>query len=268
MMRGIRLLSTLLFSVLVLFGQQFSKAIEDNSFFIEEAYNQENRVVQHIFTGYYVQETRDFISAFTQEWPVGGQDHQLSLTVAYQFTHAKSNGLGDAYINYRYQLWDEQNWGWAAPRLSIILPTGRTSKGLGDGAVGCQFNLPVSKRWSDEFITHFNAGVTVLPNAKGMNSTGETVRKTLPSSFIGASGIWLLAENFNILLEALQSTASAIDENGSVAYAHSTIINPGVRFALYIGRLQIVPGIGLPVVFQHGVTDISAFLYLSFEHPF
>ena len=29
----------------------FSKAIEDNSFLIEEAYNQETGVVQHIFTG-------------------------------------------------------------------------------------------------------------------------------------------------------------------------------------------------------------------------
>lgn len=34
-------------------AQNYSKAIEDNSFFIEEAYNQESRVVQHIFNGYY-----------------------------------------------------------------------------------------------------------------------------------------------------------------------------------------------------------------------
>ena len=30
------------------FAQEFTKAIEDNSYFIEEAYNQEDHVVQHI----------------------------------------------------------------------------------------------------------------------------------------------------------------------------------------------------------------------------
>ncbi|RPI00613.1 MAG: hypothetical protein EHM64_16905, partial [Ignavibacteriae bacterium] len=33
------------------YGQQFNEAIEDNSFLIEEAFNQEDRVVQHIFNG-------------------------------------------------------------------------------------------------------------------------------------------------------------------------------------------------------------------------
>ena len=31
-----------------IYSQDFSKAIEDNSFFIEEAYNQEEGIIQHI----------------------------------------------------------------------------------------------------------------------------------------------------------------------------------------------------------------------------
>jgi hypothetical protein len=51
-------------------AQQFSEAIEDNSFFIEEAYNQEYRVVQHIFNGiYFSKPQKDFAFTFTQEWP-------------------------------------------------------------------------------------------------------------------------------------------------------------------------------------------------------
>ena len=60
------------------------EAIEDNSFFIEEAYNQEARVVQHISTFSYVAGAapeRD--GSFTQEWPIGGQAHQLSYTIPY-----------------------------------------------------------------------------------------------------------------------------------------------------------------------------------------
>src|SRR5437773_10521171 len=51
-------------------------AIQDNSFLVEEAYNQEPRVVQHIFGM-----TRDadhrWTGTFTQEWPAGGVEHQI-----------------------------------------------------------------------------------------------------------------------------------------------------------------------------------------------
>jgi hypothetical protein len=267
-MRGIRVLGAFLYCMPALFEQQFSKAIEDNSFFIEEAYNQEYRVVQHIFTGYYRQGTKDFIYSFTQEWPIGGQVHQLSFTIPYQFIRAKSKGLGDVYVNYRYQLWDERHWAWVAPRLSLILPTGNTSEGLGTGVVGFQLNLPVSKRWTNGFITHFNAGITVLPNVEGVNNSGAKVHKTLPSYFIGAGGIWLLAENFNILLEVLQSKNSVIDENGSIAYSNSTIISPGVRYAFTVGSVQIVPGVAMPLIVETNTLEKNVFGYLSFEHPF
>src|SRR4051794_16707075 len=54
--------------------------IQDNSFLVEEAYNQEPRVVQHIFAM-----LRDgdhhWTGTFTQEWPAGGLAHQLSYTL-------------------------------------------------------------------------------------------------------------------------------------------------------------------------------------------
>src|SRR5947207_12032333 len=65
------------------------EGIMDNSFLIEEAYNQEAGVVQHIFNGLYsfnrftgVGEKRADLS-FTQEWPVYGQTHQFSYTIPY-----------------------------------------------------------------------------------------------------------------------------------------------------------------------------------------
>jgi hypothetical protein len=239
------------------YAQEFTRAIEDNSFFIEEAYNQEFRVVQHISTGYYQPKTKDFLYSFTQEWPVGGQTHQLSYTIPYLSLQSGRCGFGDIGINYRYQLWDGKDWGWVSPRLTILLPTGRSSDGLGSGVVGFQANLPVSKRWSNGFITHFNAGVTILPEDH-----------TLTSYFFGASGIWLLSENVNLMCEILHTIDAEVDESGGVSHTSQTIISPGVRCAINVGDLQIVPGVALPFTLTAGATELNAFVYLSFEHPF
>ncbi len=51
-------------------ADEFSTAIEDNSFFIEEAYNQDPRVVQHIASmTYFSSPQKDAVISFTQEWP-------------------------------------------------------------------------------------------------------------------------------------------------------------------------------------------------------
>ena len=129
-------------------AKKFPEAIEDNSFFIEEAYNQERRVVQHIFEVYYYSRPdKELFFSFTQEWPVFGAKHQLSYTIPYSRLNGNAlSGLNDLLINYRYQLLDEENWAAVAPRLSLILPTGSLEKGLGNGVPGVQFCIPASKR--------------------------------------------------------------------------------------------------------------------------
>ena len=68
-----------------------AKGIQDNSFFIEEAYNQEAGVVQHILNGWYSvdrmngPDDKEMQFVFTQEWPIGSQTHQFSYTAPYSF---------------------------------------------------------------------------------------------------------------------------------------------------------------------------------------
>ena len=129
--------------------------IEDNSFLIEEAYNQEPGVVQHIFTAAYTKSgrTHGWGFNFTQEWPVFSQDHQFSYTIP--SCHlvedgSRVSGMGDILLNYRYQLLYEGDCKPAvAPRFSLILPTGNRKKGTGNNVVGYQLNLPVSKKIAD-----------------------------------------------------------------------------------------------------------------------
>jgi hypothetical protein len=247
-------------------SQQFSRAIEDNSYFIEEAYNQEPGVIQHISNLYYPTKAKDLLFSYTEEWPVVSQLHQLSVTLPYYSLNMGSNGIGDILLNYRYQFWNEEHWAWIAPRFSVILPTGNKSKGMGSDAVGFQVNIPVSKRLTNEFIIHGNAGATLFPSVKETVLSGE-VNKTLSSYFAGVSGIYLFQDNFNLMLEVLHSYNSSIDGAGMVTYKGETIVNPGVRWAINTGDLQIVPGVAFPIKVTSSATDLGYFGYLSFEHP-
>src|SRR6187455_2649697 len=128
-------------------SEPLAKGIQDNSFFIEEAYNQEPGVVQHIFNLAidFTNGSREIAPSFTQEWPVFSQTHQFSYTIPYIFTE-DDNGLEDMRLNYRLQAFMEDKYTPAfAPRFSLVLPTGDKDKGFGTGVVGYEFNLPFSK---------------------------------------------------------------------------------------------------------------------------
>ena len=247
-----------------------SEAIEDNSFFIEEAYNQEKGVVQHISNlQYSFTHEKDLLYTFTQEWPLGGRDHQLSYTAPISlYSSSHPSGVGDLLINYRYQLVDNGGWANVAPRLSIILPTGSVKSGLGAGTTGVQVNVAASKRLSQSFVTHVNAGFTYLPDMKDESGSSGTITHTLTSYNVGASVIWLAAETFNLMLEYTTSFSSDVFEDGTNERATDTIISPGFRWAINLNSLQIVPGVGIPIMLGRGTVKTGVFLYLSFEHPF
>ena len=108
--------------------------IQDNSFLVEEAYNQNYGVVQHIssFTRFW--SSKDWNYSFTQEWPVPGDErHQLSYTLVAAHSGdfpGSGVGIGDVLLNYRYQLVGSGDTRLAfSPRLSLILPAGDSMPG-------------------------------------------------------------------------------------------------------------------------------------------
>lgn len=264
----------LLSSLTILAQQQgFPKAIEDNSFLIEEAYNQEERVIQHISNAVYFWEPQhDVAYTFTQEWPIGKRN-QLSFTIPYGFLNSNSvNGVGDVMINYRYQLFTSNDWAAVAPRISIVLPTGNVNKNLGLGTAGVQVNFPASKRLSEFFVAHFNIGFTYLTAAQAPRTTNgfQTDKHKLAWYNFGGSIIWLAGKKLNFMLEYLMNIASEIDEFDNVNGFTEKILSPGIRYAIDIGELQIVPGLAFPFSFssRQAGTRFGMIFYLSFEHPF
>src|SRR3954463_13408690 len=83
-------------------------AIEDNSFMVEEAFNQEKNVIQHINLFTRTWNNKGWVYTFTDDWPFPGHDrHQMSATIpALQSSDYPDNGagLGDIALNYRYQV--------------------------------------------------------------------------------------------------------------------------------------------------------------------
>lgn len=245
-------------------------AIEDNSFFIEEAFNQGRGIVQHVSTCVgFRRPQSDIVCSFTQEWPVPNEKHQLSYTLPYSsFNSNQYYGVGDVMLNYRYELKGADDWALITPRVSLILPTGSTHKGLGTGSAGFQFNLPVSKKLSEKFITHYNAGFTVLPKVKGEDLNGNQFRRGLSMYNLGGSVIWLAKPKFNLMLEYLTNFNSEFDPAGNKVRFKEQILNPGFRFAIDVGDLQVVPGVAVPTSFSQGERRHGLFFYVSFEHPF
>jgi hypothetical protein len=239
--------------------------IQDNSFLLEEAYNQESGVVQHISTFERV-DGGDWTYGFTQEWPLGGIRHQLSYTIPVENIAGFGTGLGDIALNYRYQLvGNPEARTVAAPRLSVLFPTGDEADGRGTGGVGFQLNIPVTLVLGNRIVTHWNAGATLTPSAH--NALGETA--TTHSLHFGAGLVWLFRPSFNFLLETVLDDSRRVVADGRVVGETGWVLNPGVRWAFDMpGGLQIVPGLAYTIGLGEGPDENAVFLYLSFEHPF
>ena len=249
-------------------AQSDSKPIQDNSFLIEEAYNQDAGVVQHINT-FMRQRNGDWAYSFTQEWPVPGIRHQLSYTIPVMGFGDRADGgrgVGDIALNYRYQLIGNGDTKVAvAPRFSLLMPTGDSRKNLGNGAVGYQVNVPVSVVLSNAFVTHFNAGMTYTPSAKDQNGD----KASLKDFNLGQSTIWLARPNFNVMLEWLWTSEASVVGQRLTERNDGLLVNPGVRWAYnFKSGLQIVPGVSVPLGLGPSSGQRGIFLYLSFEHPF
>ena len=248
-------------------GQAAPPSISDNSFLVEEAYNQEPGVVQHISAFQLFRGADAWAYSFTQEWPLFGRTHQLSFTLPIQRIHdgaSVATGLGDVAVNYRLQVTEAERLS-VAPRLSLLLPTGRAKSDLGAGTLGVQVNVPASVVVASKVVTHWNAGGTVTPSAK--NAGGD--KATTVAYNLGASLVWLARPTFNALLEIVWTREEAVTGPGRSAASDGLSISPGIRWAYnFSSGLQIVPGIAFPIGLGPSAGDDAVLLYLSFEHPF
>ena len=235
--------------------------LQDNSFLIEEAYNQDPGMVQH--TALLRRQGKDWSLNFSQEWPITSQTHQFSYAVPYLWLRSDgqhASGFGDVQFSYRYQLATETfNRPAIAPRISVIAPTGRESAGLGNGSVGYQFNLPVSKIVSDRVTLHANAGLTTYADVAGRQPTSYN---------LGASAIYAITRHTNVLLEVLGDWTETVTPASTAEREFALTLVPGVRHAVDLWGGQLVLGLASPIAIVDRKADYGALFLVSFEHDF
>ena len=239
--------------------------IRDNSFLIEEAYNQERGVVQHVATFQRARGSSDWGATFTQEWPAPSERHQVGYTIPLVRTGgAGSIGVGDIALNYRYQVpLRARSRAALAPRASVMLPTGDEEEGRGEGSPGFELNVPASLELSRLLVTHVNAG------ARWGNGASVSDPSTV---FVGQSLVLLIHPKFNLMVEALWT--GELPDTGPIAGpdghdAETFFIAPGFRGAFdFPSGLQIVPGVAFPIGLGRSDGESGLYLYLSLEHSF
>jgi DtxR family Mn-dependent transcriptional regulator len=234
--------------------------ITDNSFFVEEAFNQEANIFQNIFG--FMRIGGGWQAAFTQEWPIGDETHQLSYTAPFSGGDG-SNGLGDVLLNYRFQALQESASRPAfAPRVSLILPTGDEDEGLGSGSLGLQVNLPFSQQVEDVYF-HWNGGLTWF---SGVNAGEGDVSLITPH--VAGSAIWRARPMVHLMIEGVLDWPQVVSGPLTTSRETRFTISPGVRAGWNFGDRQFVLGLAMPAVLAEGDSDAGVFGYVSYELPF
>ena len=234
--------------------------LEDNSFLVEEAYNQPAREVQHVFTTEVLHGAQ--VVGFGQEWPLGGLRHQLSYGVA--ALNDREFTFGDAEVSYRYQALGMQGGPlFMAPRVGALIPVGDAGRMEGNGGWGAEVQLPVSWEVSKFLSLHGNLGATWRPNAEGVDgSTAATLDRA-----VGVSAVIFVASRLNLMAESVWDWEREVIADGETAGSISHAFALGARMGFdFPGGMQIVPGIAwMPAVDE---APTRSFLYLSVEHGF
>jgi hypothetical protein len=243
--------------------------IVDNSFLVEEAYNQEAGIFQNIF-GALRNEGGQWAATFTQEWPAPSVRHQLSYALV--FDNEGRGSMGDVAINYRYQLRTGEGGGTAlSPRVSLLLRA-RREHSLEAARVGMELNLPASRQFGNIFL-HGNAGVRMYPQVEsGVFPLPVELQAprdvSLVNPFLAGSAILRVKPMVNLMFESVVLFEERIVGRATTARDTTVILSPGTRFGWNLGDHQLVLGAAVPFEHGSGETTSGIFGYASWELPF
>jgi hypothetical protein len=228
-----RALLLLIFALPVLAGEPLP--IEDYSFLLEGGWNRDDAVLQ--YNTFFFRDAMAF--ELTQEWAASSPRHQLGYTIPL-FSDDRA-GLGDAMLNYRYQLLGTKDSRVAlAPRVSLILPT--RSARFGERSSGVQVSLPLSASITQRLATHTNVGATWY------RDRGERELN------LGQSIAFDVTDHVALAVDAAYTRCGGGD--------HLLVVRPGVQFSIDGPRgLGIAPGVAFP-------TSGGVLVYVALEHPF
>ena len=237
--------------------------IEDNSFLLEEAYNQERGELQLIQGLQHNPRSRRWDYTLTTEIPITDERHQFSFDLPL-IHETGALDVGDVSLNYRYGVLQGERV-FLAPRLTVNLPTGDSATGAGAGGFGYEAAIAATVLLGELFAVHGNVSYTWVPRAKVAPSPSVSTR----SYGYGVSLVGLLTRWMNAFVELAGAELENAAPGGGTSARHQLLLNPGVRFALNVDpEFQIVPGVSVPIGIGPSSGETSIFTYLSMERKF
>jgi hypothetical protein len=140
---------------------------------------------------------------------------------------------------------------------------------VGNGEVGYQVNLPISK-YGKALDFHFNVGGTFIPHvSRPLPGGGNSPRHDLRAINLGASAFWKPKTNLTFFVEGFLFQFDQIDELGTKGDSTQLFVNPGFRFAVcQLDQVEWVLGTSLPIGLTVDTPEIGVFAYMSIEHGF
>lgn len=238
-----------------------AEPVEDNSFLVEEAYNQEPGVVQFINVWQKSDKTKDWTYTFINEIPMGSQNHQFSYELP--VSHLDSNDktqMEDIKFNYRYEFLRNDTVV-TTGRLSVTTASGDYKKGFGSGAMGYEASLISSVKITDKWIQHWNLGAGITPKAKNTSDQSADNSKF----FWAVSQVYLFTDSLNFMVELAGNHSQETDGADSASWSQEAVLSPSVRYAIDAGDWQFVPGLALPYGIGPKAGQNQTLVYLSIE---
>lgn len=243
--------------------------LQGASFLLEDANNQADGIVEHVLTFARTSGASGWTLGVTEEWPAGGVSNQLSLQVPWirpeTATGTSSSGPGDVTIGYRRQLGGgDRKWA-AAPRVSLLLPTGDPAAGTGAGGVGLQLGFPLTLAFGEKIVTHTNVFATATLDAR----TPAGSHGDLLALGVGQGVVWNLHPRVNVTLESVwtRSRGFGPEPAGSSVPTSTWVVSPGVQVMVDLpGGFPVVPGIAFPVGVGPSRGEHGVVLFLGIQH--
>ncbi|MFN8847910.1 MAG: hypothetical protein ACK5V3_08585 [Bdellovibrionales bacterium] len=247
--------------LLVVSGISQAEPIVDNSFLVEEAFNQEPGVVQFINVFTKSEKGRDWNYTFINEIPVIDETHQFSYEIPYSSLEAvDKKGVEDIKLNYRRQFFANDKI-ITTGRVSATVANGDYKKGFGKGSMGYEASLITSVQITDKWYQHWNLGAGITPDAKATNGDKADNSKY----FWAMSNVYLFSDNLNFMLEFAGSEEEETTGANTATYGSSVVMSPSLRYAVNVGEWQFVPGIAYPMGVTSNAGENEILVYLSIE---
>lgn len=247
----------------------FAKAyIADNSFLVEEAYNQESGVYQFVQQYQTTAANRIYDYSFTGELPITHLKHQFSFEVPYSRSGiGGKTGLGDVILSYRWQPYNH-NGKMEAHRFGLILPTGGVEEEHGNGVTGVDYVFASTSPLGENFQFHWNLGGSYIPEAK---LAGKQERENLMALSFASGLVYHWHERLDLLVEFLTIASDSFNYlRKSEDFTYDFILNQGVRSATLLDwkNAEIVGGLSFPVRYAEDHLSSAVLVYLSVEPNF